>query len=648
MSTPVEKIKERLTITEVVESYIKLDQAGSNLKGKCPFHNEKTPSFFVSPDRGSYYCFGCGAKGDIFSFVQAFEGLDFMGALKLLALRAGVELKPENPIVKSERERLYAVMEEATKLYEHMLWKDEKALQYLRGRGLTDETIKEFRLGLAPLEWRTMYMHLKNMRYSEQEMEKVGLIKRAEMTKSGQPGYYDRFRGRIMFPISDGGGRVIAFTGRILEDDGKSAKYLNSPDTTLFDKSSVLYGIDKAKIEIRKKNFTILVEGQMDLIMSHQAGFKNTVAGSGTALTDSLFKTRAEKETKSTLSDEEVQMYGASVDNIHKEKAKIVNNLGVVKRISPNIIMVYDSDKAGMNAAARSAQIALGLGMDVKIGELPAGLDPADLILKDKEEWKNVLKNAKHIVEFQLNVVLHQGIDPRKLPKALIEKVLPFVASIESHMEKSHFISKIKDRTGLSEDAIISDLRVVEKMLKENIPRSATQQVQPVASAHPKVAAEVHRRDVTIKKILGIVYWQEILPLGAGKQDKNSEASKNASDSPLEDEKPVRKIDIAEVMKKIEDTVGIEKVATLKKETDPQKNELIFEAEVVYGKASHLKDDIDEMLLNYKTDLLKEQLTTNMKELSLAERSKDEARATEILKKCQELSIQISSLTKRK
>ncbi len=298
MNSPVQQIKERLSIEEVVSSYIKLDRAGANLKARCPFHNEKTPSFFVSPDRGSYYCFGCGAKGDIFTFIEEFEGLDFKGALKILAERAGVPLVQYNKEKEGEKERLYKAMEEATKFFEKNLVENQEALKYLRERGLENKTIRDFRIGFVKNDWRELYSHLQMIGFTDIEIEKAGLAKKTEK------GMYDRFRGRIMFPISDSSGRIIAFSGRILEDDGKSAKYLNSPETPIFNKSSVLFGIDKAKDSIRKNNFSILVEGQMDLILSHQAGFKNTVASSGTAMTDSILS-----------------------------KENIINNLGLIHQI---------------------------------------------------------------------------------------------------------------------------------------------------------------------------------------------------------------------------------------------------------------------------------------------------------------------------
>src|SRR3989344_3942952 len=349
MDSPVQKIKERLGIEEIASSYIKLERAGANLKARCPFHNEKTPSFFLSPDRGTYYCFGCGASGDIFTFVEEFEGLDFKGALKMLAERAGVELPRYNKADqenKSEKEKLFKIMEEATNYFENNLGENQEVLEYLKTRGLNEKSIKDFRIGFAILDWRKLYDHLKGRGFADNEIERAGLAKKPDDAGKAM---YDRFRGRIMFPIMDSSGRVVAFSGRIFKDDGKSAKYLNSPETPIFKKSSILYGIDKAKESIRKHDFSIVVEGQFDLILSHQAGYRNTVATSGTA-----------------LSDTEVS------------KENVVSNLGLIRRLSDNLVLAFDSDKAGMTATARAGKIALSLGMDVKVANLQEGSDPAD------------------------------------------------------------------------------------------------------------------------------------------------------------------------------------------------------------------------------------------------------------------------------
>jgi DNA primase len=587
-SSSVEKIKERLTIEDVVGSYIKLDKAGKNFKGRCPFHNEKTPSFFVSPDRGGYYCFGCNAKGDIFTFVEQFEGLDFMGALKLLAGKAGVKLEFDRnaDIHKTEKEKLLAIMEEATAFFEKGLAGSKEAQEYIKGRGITEETAKNFRLGFIPNEWRLLYTHLKNKKYSDVDIEKAGLAKRPEGGEQKQP--YDRFRGRIMFPISDSSGRVIAFSGRILVDDEKSAKYLNSPDTILFNKSTVLYGIDKAKADIRIKNYSILVEGQMDLVLSHQAGIKNTVAVSGTALSDTLM----------------------SRDNI-------VNNLGIVKRLSNNIILAFDSDAAGKKAALRSAAIALGLGMDVKIARVEGGKDPADLVKENPELWKNVLRNSKPVVESVLDDVLSQKLDPRKLPQALRDNVFPFIAPLTGAMEKAHYIRILKERTGLSEESIIADLKKTEALQKSEI--REVRAVQDVQTA-------TNRLDSISRKLFGLLLYIE----------KNN----------------IQGFDVAGIKNALQTISGSERFDALERHSTASASELLLEAEVTYGSRKDseggIRKELDELLVNFEEDVIREEFAKIAVELAISEKNKDEAKVGDLMKKFQDLSRRKDQLSKKK
>lgn len=423
-SRAVEQIKERLPVVDIISSYIKLDRAGANFKGKCPFHNEKTPSFLVSPDRGSYYCFGCGAKGDIFSFVQEFEKVDFKEALSLLADRAGVVLEKyvndEAKKEESEKDRLRKIMEDATSFFEEEFRQDDRSLEYLTSRGLEDKTIKEWRIGSTKKGWNNLYDHLKGVGYSDSEIEKAGLAKK------GNHGFYDRFRSRIIFPILDPSGKVVAFTGRFKEwenEAGKEteAKYLNSPDTILFDKSRTLYGFHKAKQVISKWKFWILVEGQMDLLLCHQAGFSNAIATSGTALTR--------------------------------------QQLEMMARFSKNLLIAYDGDKAGIEAARRAWILALSLSLDIKMASMPAGLDPADVISKDVALFRDAIKGGTHIVEFYLNVLVSRGLSGRELGKQVETEVLPYVKAIESAIDQAHFISLISAKTGIKEDVLFETLK---------------------------------------------------------------------------------------------------------------------------------------------------------------------------------------------
>lgn len=579
MNSPVQQIKERLSIEEVVSSYIKLDKAGSNLKARCPFHNEKTPSFFISPDRGTYYCFGCSASGDIFSFVEEFEGLDFKGALKLLASRAGVELGNYSKEKESEKDRLLKAMEASTNHFINNLSNNTEVLNYLKSRGLEERSIKDFKIGFAKDAWRDLYDSLKSKGFSDVEIEKAGLAKKTEK------GFYDRFRNRIMFPIADSSGRIIAFSGRIFVDDGKSPKYLNSPDTPVFNKSAVLYGLDKAKDSIRKNNFSILVEGQMDLILSHQAMYRNTIATSGTALADS---------------------------EISKEN--VVSNLGLVRRLSNNLVLAFDGDKAGVSATSRAGKIALSLGMDVKIASLPEGTDPADLISKDGiDAWRNAIKNSKHIIEFLLDKIIKNfGDDSRKVGREIKEKLLPYVDALASSIEKAHFLKKISDLTSISISALEEDLKKIEQEQKYE-----KREIENTLEN----SSNLRRKDYIERKLLGLILWQ-----------------KSLSDV----ERPETSIDVEKVLAEFAEILN-KKSEEILEDNQDDKEDLIFEAEVFYKNAP-LHKDIRELLDNLKEEYLKEDLSHKMRELYLAEEKKDKEKSVEILQAISKIKVQIENI----
>jgi DNA primase len=635
MSTPVEQIKERLSIEDVVSSYVKLERAGKNLKAKCPFHNEKTPSFYISPDRGTYYCFGCGAKGDIFSFVQQFEGLDFPGALKLLAERAGVELKYDRNAansaqLKSEKEKLYAIMEEATIFFERGLAEGkghEAVHDYLKKRGLTDATVKEFRIGFVPDEWRLLYSHLKEKGWSDSDIEKAGLAKRPDAGDAPAAGangaagvsapkaLYDRFRGRVMFPIGDSSGRIIAFSGRILHDDGKSAKYLNSPDTPLYTKSTVLYGLDKAKQAIRTLGYSIFVEGQMDLVMSHQAGIKNTVAVSGTALADTTI-------TRDT----------------------VVNNLGIVRRLSPNVIFAFDSDAAGRKAAMRSAQIALALDMDVKIATMTEGKDPADMILANPDLWRNALRTAKPVIEFLIDGVLadmsgesnksktgaaHKKVDERKIAPMLVERVYPFIAALSSQTTQALYVKMVRDRifaNSVTEDFIWNDIREIRKKMQAEIVKAQAGPGTGQSQGQNGIVsgtATGSRLDIISRKLFGLLAY-------------------------LAREKTLATDGIYAAIKTV---AGDERYNNLIQGTQPSLDELTLEAELFFGqetKKEKMQKIVDEMLLNFEEDVLKEDFADTMATIGRLEKTAKQSDAQTLMEKCNMLSLRLADISKKR
>lgn len=549
MFSPVDQIKERLNIVDVVSAYVTLVPAGKNFKGKSPFKQEKTPSFYVSPDKGLYHCFSTGKGGDMFTFVQEMEGLDFKGSLKVLADKAGVSLKNFDPKVKEEKDRLYEIMEEATKVFENFLLKRVDVLEYIKNRGIEEKTIKDFRIGYVPEGWRNLYDLLRN-KFSDKDLSLVGLVKVTEK------GVYDTFRDRIMFPIFDSSGRVIAFSGRIFKDDGKSGKYVNSPDTPLFNKSDVLFGIDKAKNYIRKYDFTTIVEGQFDVIALHQAGFRNTVAVSGTALADSLVG-----------------------------KDNHTNNLGIIKRLSNNLVLAFDSDSAGVNAAKRSALIGISLGMDVKIIDIDAGKDPADF-LRDfgKDGWSKLLKSAEHIIVFYTKKIQDSSKDEREVGRRLKEEVLPLIQELQSEIEKSFFIKKISEMTNISEKYIISDL--------EKIPSQEKRVSQSEENKNTVKSVESPSYNVIEKQIWGIYV----------NKDKSEKTKKD-----------------------IVDIVGEEEFFKIENKYKDKESEFIFD-ENDYSATE------EETFKNFKNQFIRKKILHLKESIDKAEREGDEKTADELTK----------------
>ncbi|MEI6316727.1 MAG: DNA primase [bacterium] len=584
-SSSVEKIKERLSVVDVISSYLKVEKAGGNFKANCPFHNEKTPSFFISPARGSYYCFGCGAKGDIFSFVEQFEGLDFKGALKVLADRAGVPLESYNPKDQSEKDRLYQLMDAATLFYEREFLNNTEAQDYIRSRGITDETRKLFRIGYAPSEkisWRALSNEMRKKGFTDTELELAGLSKYPEEKK--EQGLYDRFRDRIMFPISDTGGRVIAFSGRMLHDDGSGVqgKYINSPETPIFKKGSTLYGLDKAKFEIRKRDQTILVEGQMDLVLSHQAGFINTVASSGTALSDTVV---------------------ADVER------GLLSGLGQVNALSKKLVIAFDGDKAGLKATGRAERIALSLGMDVKVVKLPKDMDPADVIRKSGgEEWKKIIDGAMHIITLYTSILMEHPLSELARARAVSDKILPYVAVMPSAVERAYFIKEISTKTGIPESALNEDM--VKLLNREQTDK----QVLAEMNAGRK---DDNKRGLRIEdRLFGILFWQETL-------------------SP-----PI--VSTESLRTKLQAILGDARFTSFMELPDNKKNEQIFEVESIYQNTKNLEREIDELILNLEEDILGKAIEKIMSELGNAERVGDAEQIKLLLTTSQEIANRLN------
>jgi DNA primase len=485
-SDAVEKIKERLSIVDVVAPYVELHKAGKNYKGKSPFTNEKTPSFYVSPDRGMYYCFSSSQGGDIFTFIEKMEGVDFKGALKILAEKAGVELVPEDPKKRSERDQLYVLLEEATRFFTEWLHKKGGVATYLADRGVKPSTIGAWRVGYAPGPpehgWRELRDHLLHKGFSDTEMLRAGLIKKADAGKAP----YDLFRDRVMFPIADPSGRIIAFSGRIFTKDSEAPKYVNSPETDLFDKSSALFGYDKAKHGIRKFDFSLIVEGQFDVVLSHQAGYTNAVAVSGTALT--------------------------------------ANHVALLQRLSNRVVLALDADRAGIAAVKRAADLMLARGMDVKVARLVGGKDPADLVREDPKLFRDAIAHATHVIEFLLAILKEEARDERTMKLRARDEVLPYLLRIESRIDREHFEGIVAEALGTTTDAIHLDLTRLER---EQAPKAHAREGTPAAPA--PVLRPVRSEALLAYCIVSI----DLLPEGEGIRVQH--ALEEITDRPLAD-----------------------------------------------------------------------------------------------------------------
>ncbi len=441
MPSPIDEIKEKLDIVQVVSEYLQLKKVGANYRALCPFHSEKTPSFYVSPSKQIFKCFGCGKSGNIFQFIMDIEGVEFSEALQILAKKAGVELKKESSQKRTERQRQYEICEFAAKFFEEQLKrtkKGEKAKDYLLSRGISEKSIKEWRLGYAPDTWQGLSDFLVGRGYKREEVVKAGLAVQKENISDNSReiseysrGSYDRFRGRIMFPIFDVQGNVIGFGGRITEEQkakmkkekGEApAKYINTPNTLIYDKSRVLYGLHKAKTEIREKDEIILVEGYTDVILSAQAGVKNVVSTSGTALTPFQLQT--------------------------------------LSRYSKNLILCFDMDIAGEAATKKGIDIAQEQGFNIKIPTLPEEKDPADVIKENPEEWLRIIKKSKEIINFYFEKCFLR-FNPKNVEdkKKIAETLLPFISRIQNKIEQGYWVQKLANAINLSEEVVWEEIK---------------------------------------------------------------------------------------------------------------------------------------------------------------------------------------------
>lgn len=453
-----QQVKEKIDVVDFLSQYLKLTPAGKNFRAVCPFHKEKTPSLMVSPDKQIWHCFGCGNGGDVIKFLMLFENLEFFDALKVLAEKAGMNLDILGGRDFKTYDVIYKVMEAAKEFYRTNLYKSDEVKDYLKNRGLKGETVKEFELGAALDEPDAISRHLLKKGFSMPDIEKAGLVFKTERGT-----YWDRFRGRLMFPLYNHVGKAVGFTGRLLpgRDDSKTGKYVNSPETPIFQKSKILYGFHKTKNDIREVKSAILVEGQMDFLMMWQDGVKNVVATSGTALTPEHLKT--------------------------------------LKKLTDDLVLSFDSDEAGQAAAERSIDLASGLDFMVKllIIEDPKLKDPADVVKERPGAIAELLKKAKPAMEyyFYKYITKNGEVLDLKKNKQNLKIVLSKIKNLASSIEKNHWIKKLSELSKISESVLMEEM--------ENIKES---QIQNAAKEDPleEPETEFSRRDLICQRLIGL------------------------------------------------------------------------------------------------------------------------------------------------
>ncbi|WP_243834297.1 DNA primase [Halanaerobium saccharolyticum] len=428
----INEVKENVDIVDLVSDYLELEKTGNRYKGLCPFHSEKTPSFFVNPDNNFYHCFGCGAGGDTINFVMEIENLTFVESLKMLAERTGMELPDMSNQQRQQykvREQLFSLNNLAARFYNYLLTETEMgkaAYNYLEERGFNEADIEEFNLGFAADEWQLLLNFLQKKGFSIDLIKKAGLISEGKNNS-----HYDKFRNRVIFPIFNNRGEVIAFGGRILESEDKyGPKYLNSPETPIFSKKKNLYGLHLAKDSIREQNSCIIMEGYTDVIQAHKNGFKNSIASLGTAFTE--------------------------------EQAKLI------KRYAENAYIAYDADTAGNKATLRGLDILSRTGINVKVIQLQEGSDP-DQLLKDEgeEAFNNLIEDAVNLIDFKINMIIkNKNLSEPGVRKKVLRSIVELLSEVEDNLEREIYIERAAAKTKFKADVLAEEVEKEFRQIK--------------------------------------------------------------------------------------------------------------------------------------------------------------------------------------
>jgi len=441
----IDEVKQRTDIVEVISQYVSLTKAGRTFRGLCPFHSEKHPSFFVYPEQQSWHCFGaCNTGGDVFSFIMKEEDIDFGDALRRLAQKAGVTISSKPELKTEGKERLYQVNQAAAQYFHNLLLNSaigEKARSYVASRGFSSKTITDFQLGFSPNNWEALKQYLLERGHDESELLEAGLIVGTEDGKT-----HDRFRNRLMFPILDAKGHPTGFGARVLDDS--LPKYLNSPQTPIFDKSSSLYGINLATPAIRQQDLAVIVEGYMDVITAHQNGFSNVVAAMGTAVTE--------------------------------------KQVDALKKLTKNMTLALDADTAGEEAMLRCVGYENNLDAEVKVIILPSGRDPDDTIREDAQAWQDLMKEALPVIDYTSNMVTAKlDLTTARDKSLVVDKLLPIIAEIKNDTRRDHYLHKLAELTGTLYRNLESALSRIkpDRRVKEPRQKTVTSATHPLLSS---------------------------------------------------------------------------------------------------------------------------------------------------------------------
>ncbi len=613
----IDEIRNAADIVDLISAHVHLKKRGKNFIGLCPFHQEKTPSFTVSLDKQIYHCFGCGAGGNVFKFLMEFKNISFIEAVEEIADHLGIKIEMENtqPDDKqNEQELFYEINLVAARFFSDNLLKSsggENAREYLRKRNIKPQIQKIFGLGYAPFGWDNFLAHAKENKIDLSKAKTLGLI---DTNDKGE--YYDKYRGRVIFPIFSPNGRVIAFGGRILENQENTAKYLNSPESPVYSKRRSLFGLYHSKDEIRKLDRAILVEGYMDLISLFQTGVKNVVASSGTSLTD-----------------EQVQL---------------------LSRFTKNIIILFDADPAGQKASLRSIEILLKQDFEVKVIALPKGEDPDSYIIKfGKEKFEEEIIKAKNFLEYQTAQFEESGMfeDSAQMTKA-IRELVKTLALVSDELKRNLLMKSIAKKFNLREKLIESELNTFLEQIKTRNSfqgeRPEQRQASPKSSEQLPLTAKTEIENPYEKELVRLLY--------SGNQEVLSAISSNIS---LEDFSNLKFRKLAEIVYEGFEEQRISPADLVDKIEEEELREFIFDLTLTDETISKKWDDlsyngkIEKDSLEHATDTVRNfQLLQIDKQIKLNNKfiaeSKDERLHLEMMKRNKELSEEKKTLLESK